>query len=117
MGSNCSESGSIPLVEVSEEEGCEVVCGVFEDGGGRGTRLYFLLEGWMSASSSSRKDCNSFSAASSREMGLGGGVSDDKLVDCVAVCEDAGMESPCGGATGVDQSQPIVMKVYIQLTF
>ena len=85
------------------------VCG----GGERPTREYFVLEGRASASSSWRKEWNSFSAISSLERGFEGAASgtgwggDGTLsfrsggkVDEGVVEEDAGVD--------VDHSQPIL---------
>ena len=65
VGRSWMESGS----EESVWEGARVEGSEWEGSGGgiRGTRLNFVLEGWVSASSSRRKEFSSCSAISSRE--------------------------------------------------
>ena len=98
FGRSCSCKVSWELVECA----AEVV------GGGRGTRLYFVLLGWMSAESSSRNEWSSFSAISSRESGVeGGGVG----VCSGDVCGEGLVSVSCLDgelAAGVDHSQPIL---------
>jgi hypothetical protein len=62
LGRSCSESGA----SLGEKES--------GGGGCLGTRLYFVLLGEVSASSSCKNDWNSLSATSSRDRELGVGV-------------------------------------------
>jgi len=66
VGRSCSESGPVTF---EGSVGAEVVGFARAE---RGTREYFLEEGWASASSSCRKAWSSFSAISSAERGLEG---------------------------------------------
>jgi len=85
-------------------------------GGGWGTRLYFVLLGRTSASSSWRKDWSSCSASSSWERGLefvdrGAGTDsgiDDGGLDCLASCDWIGAD---GEVVEVLHSQPIVVRL------
>lgn len=77
-------------------------------GGCLGTRLYLVLLGAVSASSSWKKDWSSLSATSSRDRGFGEGSWDtgsgsDSNADLVVVF------SAGGACSGVFQSHPIVM--------
>lgn len=85
----------------SEDEG--------EGGGGcLRTRLYLVLLGFASASSSLRKDWSSFSAISSRVRGAEGDGVGEEAEDC----EVGSKALPSAGATGEeveDHSHPIVV--------
>lgn len=88
-----------------------------EEGGLRGTRLYFLLLGWMSASISLRKELSSCSASSSRESGFAVGGSGFEGVAIFCVVDWGGMGgvlSPEEELDGVDHSQPI-LKVVVEV--
>ena len=76
VGSSCSANGSSPFSCAEEGKVCLEV-----EGGGRGTRLYFVLLGFASASMSLRNDCSSLSAISSRERGFKEGVVEGLGVD------------------------------------
>lgn len=97
LGSSCSDRGSSLGL-------------LFGDGGCRGTRLYFVLLGRVSASISWRKDCSSFSASSSLVKGFEGvlwsGAAGGAAADCG---EDVVFSWAEEGAAseGLDQSQPI----------
>lgn len=80
----------------------------------RGTRLYFLLLGWISASISLRKELSSCSASSSRESGFAAGGPEFEGVAVICVVDWGGIGgvlSPEEEVDGVDQSQPIVSVV------
>ena len=94
VGSNWSPSGSL-VSSVVEEDGVE-------DGAALGTREYFVLLGLVSAAISCRKDCNSCSAASSRDKGFEAGAFWDvgKGSSAMgAVCDGIEADPTCSGAT------------------